>query len=337
MASPSLDAQDVHDSAVVIDGTCPGSWWRENFTDWIKGGVSACAVSVASTQSARETVGLLGGFYRLLSSRPELVLATRASGITEAKAQGKLAVIFHFQGTHPFEYDPNLVEVFARLGVRMVQLTYNVRSPVGDGCEEPNDAGLSRFGRRVVSELNRCRVVVDVSHTGERTSLDAVQASTAPVIASHSNSRAVHDVPRNLSDDLIRQIAATGGVIGAVGYGAFVCPSAEPTLDDFIDHIAYMSDLVGPQHVAIGMDYTIPNPPPSEYLRFVESGVWDPANYPPPPWSYPEGLSDASQWVKLTGRLLERGFGADEVRGILGGNWMKVFRAVWEDEDKSQV
>lgn len=327
-----INAASVHEESVIVDGTCPGAWWSDHYEAWLQGGVAACVVTVASTHSARETLGRIGETYRLISSRPELALATHTAEIVDAKTRGKLAVVLQFQGTHPLEYDAGLAEIYARLGIRVVQLTYNVRSPVGDGCEEPNDSGLSRFGRRVVSELNRNRIVVDVSHTGERTSLDAIEASSAPVIASHSNSRVIHASPRNLSDELVRQIASVDGVIGAVGYGAFVCASGAPTLDQFIDHIAYMSELVGTKHVAIGMDYTIPNPPRSEYERFVDSGAWDPKNYPEPPWSYPEGLSDASRLMALTSRLLERGFGAEEVRGILGGNWLRVFGSVWEHD-----
>ncbi|TDC53271.1 membrane dipeptidase [Jiangella ureilytica] len=319
----------LHSDAIVIDGTCPALWWREQYPSWIAGGATACVVSVAAWESCRDTVGLLGDTYRFLRERDDLVLATTADDIRAAKRDGKLAVVLHFQGTQPVEYDAGLVEVYWRLGVRVVQLTYNVRSPVGDGCEEPNDAGLSRFGRQVVGELNRLGMIVDVSHTGLRTSLDAVEASTAPVIASHSNCAAVHHSRRNLTDDLIRALAAGGGVIGANGYGAFVVSSAKPTLDDYIDHIAYLADLVGTEHVGIGLDYTTPNPPLDVYEQLIRDGVWSRESYPPPPWHYPAELEDASGLPRLTERLFERGFGADDVRGILGENWLRVFGQVW--------
>jgi membrane dipeptidase len=323
------DAAALHSAAIVVDGCCPGEWWQEQYPTWLAGGANACVVSVAAWESCRDTMGQLGGMYRLIRERSELVLATEVADIRNAKRAGQLAVILHFQGTHPFEYDAHLVEVYARLGVRVVQLTYNVRSPVGDGCEEPSDAGLSRFGRKVVAELNRTGIVVDVSHTGARTSLDAVQASTSPCIASHSNALAIHASRRNISDELIRAIAASGGVIGANGYGAFLDAAGKPTLDQFIDHMAHVADLVGPAHVGIGLDYTTPNPPIAVYEQLIQDGHWAPESYPPPPWHYPTALDDATGLPALTERLLQRGFSEQHIRGILGENWLRVFDTVW--------
>jgi membrane dipeptidase len=323
------DTPPIHSSSIVIDGTCPGEHWREAISSWTSGGASACVVSVAAWESCRETMGRLGDVFRLVRENDALCIATEASDIRAAKHDGKLAVVLHFQGTCPFEYDLDLAEVYWRLGVRVVQLAYNVRSPAADGCEEPGDAGLSRFGRQLVAELNRLGMVVDVSHTGRASSMGAVEASTAPVIASHSNAAAVHPSRRNLHDDLIRAIAGSGGVIGANGYPAFVADAARPTLDQYIDHMAYIADLVGPGHVSIGLDYTVRNPPMAEYEQLVADGQWSRESYPPPPWHYPAGLDDASGLPNLTQRLLQRGFSEQDVRGILGENWLRVFDAVW--------
>ena len=325
----AADGLTAHSGALVIDGTCPGEHWREAFPSWIAGGASACVVSVAAWESCRETMALLGGVFRMVRESHELRLATDTADIRAAKRDGKLAVVLHFQGTCPFEYDPDLVEVYYRLGVRVVQLAYNVRSPAADGCEEPGNAGLSRFGRQLVAELNRVGIVVDVSHTGHASSMEAVEAATAPVIASHSNAAAVHPSRRNLADDLIRAIAGSGGVIGVNGFPAFVADAATPTLDQYIDHMAYIAELVGPDHVGIGLDYTGRNPPLAEYEQLVADGHWSRESYPPPPWHYPSGLSDASGLPNLTQRLLQRGFSARDVRGILGENWLRVFDAVW--------
>jgi membrane dipeptidase len=326
---PPDDRPAVHSEAVVIDGTCPGEHWSETFSSWISGGASACVVSVAAWESCRETMDRLGDAFRVVRESDELCLATKAADIRAAKRDGKLAAVLHFQGTGPFEYDLDLAEVYARLGVRVVQLAYNVRSPAADGCEEPGNAGLSRFGRQLVAELNRLGIVVDVSHTGHASSMEAVQASTAPVIASHSNAAAVHSSRRNLADDLIRAIAACGGVIGANGFPAFVTDGTTPTLDQYIDHMAYIADLVGTAHVGIGLDYTTRNPPMAEYEQLVADGHWSRESYPPPPWHYPGGLEDASGLPNLTRRLLQRGFSEQDVRGILGENWLRVFDAVW--------
>jgi membrane dipeptidase len=330
-ADPHLaeDVLAVHSEAIVIDGTCPGEHWRETFSCWVSGGVSACVVSVAAWESCRETMDRLGEVFRLVRANDELCLASSAADIRAAKRDGKLAIVLHFQGTCPFEYDLDLAEVYSRLGVRVVQLAYNVRSPAADGCEEPGNAGLSRFGRQLVAELNRLRIVVDVSHTGHASSMEAVEASTAPVIASHSNANAVHSSRRNLNDDLIKAIAGSGGVIGANGFPAFVADTTTPALDQYIDHMAYIADLVGPAHVGIGLDYTDRNPPMAEYEQLVADGHWSRESYPPPPWHYPGGLDDASGLRNLTQRLLRRGFSQQDVRGILGENWLRVFGAVW--------
>ena len=327
----AADALSVHSSSIVIDGTCPGEHWREAISSWTSGGASACVVSVAAWESCRETMARLGEIFRLVRENDALCIATGTSDIRAAKRDGKLAVVLHFQGTCPFEHDLDLAEAYWRLGVRVVQLAYNVRSPAADGCEEPGDAGLSRFGRQLVAELGRLRMVVDVSHTGRASSMDAVEASTAPVIASHSNAAAVHPSRRNLHDDLIRAIAGSGGVIGANGYPAFVADAVRPTLDQYIDHMAYISDLVGPGHVGIGLDYTSRNPPMAEYEQLIADGQWSRESYPPPPWHYPAGLDDASGLPNLTQRLLQRGFSEQDVRGILGENWLRVFGAVWAD------
>ncbi len=325
----AADGLTAHSDAIVIDGTCPGEHWKETFSFWTAGGASACVVSVAAWESCRETMDRIGEVLRLVREKDELSLATGTADIRAAKRDGKLAAILHFQGTCPFEYDLDLAEIYWRLGVRVVQMAYNVRSPAADGCEEPGDAGLSRFGRQLVAELNRLGIVVDVSHTGHASSMDAVQASTAPSIASHSNAAAVHPSRRNLQDDLIKAIAAGGGVIGINGYPAFVADSTTPTLDQYIDHMAYIADLVGPSHVGIGLDYTTRNPPMAEYEQLIADGHWSRESYPPPPWHYPAGLEDASGLPNLTRRLLERGFGEKDVRGILGENWLRVFDAVW--------
>jgi membrane dipeptidase len=159
--------------------------------------------------------------------------------------------------------------------------------------------------------------------------MDAAEAATAPCIASHSNAAAVHPSRRNLADDLIKAIAASGGVIGINGFPAFVADTTTPTLDQYIDHMAYIAELVGPAHVGIGLDYTGRNPPLAEYEQLVADGHWSREGYPPPPWHYPSGLEDASGLPNLTQRLLQRGFSAEDVRGILGENWLRVFDAVW--------
>ena len=321
-------ARSLHRASIVLDGTCPGDHWSENFDQWIVGGATCCVVTVASTESTRDTMKAIAGLYKLLEENSDrLILATTTEEIRQAKLDSKLAVVMQFQGTHPIEYDANLVELYGRLGVRIVQLTYNQRSAVGDGCEEPGNAGLSEFGHKVVSELNRLGIAVDLAHTGVRTSLDAIEASTSPCIVSHANCKSVHESKRNLSDELIRAVTEKGGVIGLNGFPAFVRPKKAPTLDDLIDHMVHIDSLAGSGHVGLGLDYYQCGT--TQYEQFLSSGLWHPDSYPPPPWNFPVGIEDPSTLNRLTDRLVQRGYTDDEIRGVLGENWINIFDKIW--------
>jgi membrane dipeptidase len=190
-------AAALHRDAVVIDLVCPLAALEPTLKEWIRGGATAIGPTVAAEEGAGGALASLAAWYeRLRRRRDRLLHVTRAADIQRARRQGRLGIIFHFQNTAPFERNPDLVEVFHRLGVRVAQLTYNVRNCVGDGCDEPGDAGLSAFGRRLIAEMNRVGMVVDLSHTGFRTTMEAMEASAAPCIFSHSNARAVHDSPQ---------------------------------------------------------------------------------------------------------------------------------------------
>jgi membrane dipeptidase len=329
-------AGELHRSSIVIDGTCPLLRRRE-FVDWyIAGGATACAPTVGGPTGALETLRNLAGWHGMLRQRPDLISIRQAADIDTAKRDARLGLVFHFQGADPIENDLDLVEAYAALGVRMVQLTYNVRNRVGDGCEEASDAGLSRFGRDLIRRLEEARLVVDGSHTGYRTTMEAIELSTRPFVFSHANAKRLKDSPRNLTDEQIKAAAATGGLIGIVGFPAFVGDSARPTLADFVRHIDYVAELVGIDHVALGIDYyegqhPVADPAEAErlYRGALAAGKWSVASYPPPPYHYPDGIPTPRELPNLTRFLLGRGYHEDDVRKILGGNWLRVFRAVW--------
>jgi membrane dipeptidase len=286
------------------------------------GGVDAVLATVASIEDARYTLGVLAAWHAR-ASRGEFRLATSAAAIRDAKAAGQVGIVLHLQGGAPLEADVDLADAFHALGVRVVQLTYNFRNLIGDGCLESADGGLSDFGRRVVARLVELGVVVDVSHVGVRTSLEAIEAAPGSVIATHANARAVCDTPRNLTDDQIRQLARSGGVIGLCAFPSFVTTDARPTLDHLVAHAAYIGELVGPEHVGIGLDFAEETEEDYDYYGY------DPRWYPRPPWVYPEGIRGFFDFQNLRGALERRGFTAAEVNGILGGNFLRALERIW--------
>jgi len=327
---------DIHSDSIVIDAVCPLVMDDPHYLDWYReGGVTALAPTMASTENARQTINRLAAWHRLLQERDDLILVRRAHDIEVAKENGRLAVYFHLQGTDPIEGNLDLVHLYKSLGVGVVQLTYNVKNRVGDGCEERTDAGLSRFGLKLIDRLNQARVIVDCSHTGLRTSMDAIEHSASPVILSHSNVNSVHSSLRNVSNELIDAVASCGGAIGVVGFPAMVSSSTAPTLDEFIVHIDTIVQRVGVDHVGLGIDYYMGQSGVASdeealrgYRQAIRSGAWG-AAYPPPPHHYPVGIETPRTLPNLTDRLIRRGYSESDVRKILGGNWLRVMHAVW--------
>ena len=187
---------------------------------------------------------------------------------------------------------------------------------------------LACFGKTVVRQMNELGLVIDLSHTGERTTLEAIELSDYPCIFSHSNVNTIRPNDRNLSDDQIRAAASNGGVVGIAGFPSFVSSSERPKIDEFVAHIEYISELVGADHVGLGIDYAS-NPTGEEFDDLIEIGKWLPANYQRPPWHYPLGMEDVTLLPNLTEQLLQRGFSTEDIMKILGGNFLRVFQAVW--------
>ena len=182
-------------------------------------------------------------------------MVSKVADIRRASAEKKLAVNFHFQGSNALLGDLNLVEAYRRLGVGHMILAYNMRNLAGDGCHEDTDAGLSAFGKALVGEMNRFNMIIDVSHTSLKTSMEAIECSSQPVIMSHSNARGVFAHERNITDEQAKACAESGGVIGVNGVGLFLSEARHDASADIIArHADYFANLVGMDHVGIGMD-----------------------------------------------------------------------------------
>lgn len=341
MANAGVDERviEVRRTAVVYDAVCPLAQKEATLDDLIKGGVNVVAPTIGGPGSLQETMGSIGMWYERLRRRSdELLLVTRAEDMQRAKDEGKLGIIFHLQGTGPIGRDPGMVEVLYRLGVRIMQLTYNVKDFVGDGCEESGDGGLSDLGKTVVQEMNRVGMVVDLSHTGRRTTLEAMEVSQAPCVFSHSNCAATFKSNRNIQDDQIAAAAATGGVIGVTAFPGFISDTKpQPTKQDMLAHFDHLVGLVGIDHIGFGSDYFEGQDPyvtqeeaDRVYRTWITSGAWKSETYSPPPYIYPEGIETPDRLENLTRMLVEHEFSEEETGKILGGNFMRVYREVWK-------
>jgi membrane dipeptidase len=326
----------LHADSIVIDATCPLLYDLGKFGEYARGGVTVACPTVLPDGGPAGTLRRLGAWHRLIQQEKSLMLVRRAADIAAAKEAGKLGIMLHFQGADPIENDLDLVDAYKALGVGMIQLTYNVKNRLGDGCEERTDAGLSKFGLAAIRRMNEAGVVVDVSHTGYTTTMEAMEASTRPVVFSHACAHAVYGSQRNIKDDQIKAAAATGGLVGVAAVPFFIGSAKRPTMEHFLAHVRHMVDLVGPDHVALGLDYyTGQHPYASDeaamatYRAHVASGRWTSTNYPAPPYYYPEGMETPDRLANLTEALCRDGFAEPDVRKIIGGNWVRVFRDAW--------
>lgn len=264
-----------------------------------------------------------------------LSLVRGAADIPAARDAGRVGIIMGIQDTDPLGRDPHLVRVLKELGVRIVQMTHNRQSYAGTGCVEP-DSGLTRFGRLMIEEMNRLGIAVDISHCGTRTSLDAIRHSVSPVLCTHSNPRAICASPRNKSDEIIRELAAKGGVIGMAAWSPLLYrgTGTRPKLSDLVDCIDHVVSLVGVDHVAIGTDLCddlTPTPEawgpaygPQGGFPEVTGGLGDWYGFET---NMAEGLDTISDWPAIPAILARRGYGAEASRQILGGNFLRAFGA----------
>lgn len=303
----------------------------------LKYGVTFTSVTIASDEATIEgTVRWLGAARRHILARPEkYVLVDRAADVERARAAGKMGINFHFQGTNGLLGDLNLVELYRKLGVGHMLLTYNARNLVGDGCHEESDAGLSRFGKALIAEMNRVGMIVDVTHTSYRTSMDAIAASSQPVMFSHSNSRALFDHQRNITDDQARACAATGGVIGVNGVGLFLSAARHDKSPQIIaEHADYFAGLVGPEHVGLGLDSVFDIPYFLSTFAVANADKYAVGGYlqsKTPAFAGPDVIP------AVAAVLAGKGWREKELRGFLGENWLRVMTKVWGSRTAADV
>ena len=324
---------DIYDESVVFDALNVSNWDSQGVYDSLHAGrVTGINATIAIWENYRETMDNLAAWiHRFETQSGTLAQAGSVSDILQAKEEGKTAVVLGWQNASPIENDLNRLALFHKLGVRIIQITYNERNLVGNGCYERNDEGLSNFGQDVVREMNRLGMLIDLSHVGDRTTLEAAELSDQPVACTHANARGYFDHPRNKTDDALRLITERGGVIGANAFPPFLRNGFESTLTDYVDAIDDLVERVGIDHVGIGTDYTQNQPKAFFDWIFSQQGtkLRDVSDVYPENLLHPEGMETPDSLSNVAEELISRGYNAQDVSKVLGGNWLRLFRQVW--------
>lgn len=260
-------------------------------------------------------------------------LIGRAEDIDHAKAKKKIAVIMGLQNADEFR-EPKDVEAFYQLGLRCAQLTYNTQNLIGSGSTERVDGGISDYGIQIIKAMNEVGMLVDVSHSGDRTTLDAIELSPQPIAFTHSNCRALNNHPRLKTDEAIRKLAAKGGVMGITGVRNFVKDKEPTTVEDIVDHIDHVVKLAGIEHVGIGTDSDLmgyDHMPADQYKR-LKSGYK--ASYAFRDKIDTDGFNHPRKMYDLTAVLIRRGYSDANIQAVLGGNFRRLLGSTWIDIKK---
>lgn len=321
----------MQDSNVIIDALQYVNWDRALFEKTRDSGLNAVHVTVTYWENNRETIANISQWHRHFDEHSDLIMPVReAADILEAKRLNKLGIIFGFQNCSPIEDDLGLVQIMYELGARIMQLSYNNQSLLATGCYEQNDSGITRFGKEVIKEMNRVGMVIDMSHSGEKSTLQAIELSQRPIAITHANPSFFHDALRNKSDTVLRALGDSGGMLGFSVYPFHLKNGPDCTLQDFCQMIADTADLIGIDNVGIGSDlclnwdYSI--------LEWMRSGRWtytadygegsaDDQTWP----TQPSWFKDSTDIVNIADGLAQQGFKADDINKVMGSNWLRFF------------
>lgn len=311
-------------------------WWEKSGVDVIHTTVGEVE-GVGSYQAYESAVTEIAGWNRRFDTFDQLVKVTSAEDIRKVQESGKYGVILGFQNTHHLMGELEKLDLFYDFGIRIIQLTYNLRNKVGDGCTERTDAGLSEFGVRVVKKMNDLGMLIDLSHVGHQTTLDTIELSDDPVAFTHTFCRSVYDHDRGKTDEEIKALAENGGFMGILLVPDFISAS-DPSLDDFLDHLEYAIDILGIDHVGIGTD-TGTGAYAKPLRRLHRANMWQEIKkkgISSNGWrdhhkkEIPElaDYKDWRDWPNITKKLGESGFSEREIKKILGENFLRLFEVV---------
>ena len=315
----------------LIDGLQYANWSEKVFRQMRAGGVDAVHATITYHETFRETVLNIEAWNRWFEQFPDLIFQGRtAADVDLARETGRTAIFFGSQNPSCIEDDIGLVEVLHTLGLRFMQLTYNNQSLLASGCYEAEDTGLTRMGKAVVAEMNRVGLVVDMSHSGERSTLAAIEHSTRPIAITHANPASWHPALRNKSDTVLRALAESGGMLGFSIYPHHLKGGSACTLAAFCQMIARTAHLMGVGRIGIGTDLC--QDQPDSVVTWMRNGRWTKdtdfgegsaaaPGFPP----MPDWFQDNRHFGAIAAGLADVGFDTGEVAQIMGGNWRAFF------------
>ena len=321
----------MSETAYRIDALQYCNWSREIFEQMRAGGVDAVHVTIAYHENFRETVANMEQWNERFERYPELIFqGFTGDDVRRARETGRTAIFYGFQNPSPIEDDIRLVEILHRLGARFMQLSYNNQSLLASGCYEAEDPGITRMGREVIAEMNRVGLVVDMSHSAERSTLEAIEISSRPIVISHANPAFWHPALRNKSNAVLKALGDSGGMLGFSLYPHHLQGGSDCSLESFCQMVGECAELMGVEHIGIGSDLC--QEQPDSVVEWMRVGRWTKkidygegsasnAGFPPMP-SWFSGNRDIG---KAEQGLRDAGFDARDVAAIMGNNWLRFF------------
>ena len=317
-----------------IDNLQYCNWSREIFKINREAGLDAVHATIVYHEDYAELQKVIDSWNKHFNENSDLIfLGKNYSDIEKAKKENKTAIFFGFQNCSPIEDDINLIEKVHQQGCRFMQLTYNTQSLLATGCYEKNDSGVTNFGREAIKEMNRVGIVVDMSHSAEQSTLDAIAISQKPIAITHGNPSFWHSVKRNKSNNLLKNLSNSGGMLGLSIYPHHLKNGTDCTLESFCEMAAKTAEIMGVKNLGIGSDLCINHP--DSVVEWMRNGTWSKTknygegskNKPEFP-QQPNWFLDARGFKNLEVGLKKIGFNEDETHGILGNNWYNFYKGI---------
>jgi membrane dipeptidase len=310
---------------LIIDALQYCNWSEAIFREMREGGIAAVHATVCYHENFLETVANITNWNRRFEQCPDLIFQGRtAADVRRAQSEGLTAIFYGAQNPSCIEDDVGLIEIVHALGLRFMQLSYNNQSLLATGCYEAEDTGLTRMGREAVREMNRVGLAIDMSHSSERSTLDSITHSARPIAITHANPATWHPVPRNKSDELLKALAKSGGMLGFSLYPHHLRNGSNCTLEEFCAMIAMTADLMGIDHIGLGSDLC--QDQPDAVVHWMRNGRWTKAEsrgdgFPP----QPSWFGSNRDHLTIAQGLRKVGFNDGDIAKIMGANWLRFF------------